>query len=134
LFEYLDINNAIKNIPTLRLLSQNILEIKKRGLKLLNKVKKLEDAHKIVYTFNIIEDFSIVGGGAMPDYEIKTYCLSVAHKFFAAEKLSEIFRGLQIPIIGKIKDGKFLIDLRTVLDDDINDIIGNFIKVSRISN
>jgi L-seryl-tRNA(Ser) seleniumtransferase len=132
LFEYLDINNAIKNIPTLRMLSQNILEIKKRGLKLLNKVKKLESAYKTMYIFTIIEDFSIVGGGAMPDYEMKTYCLSVTHKFFAAEKLSEIFRSLQIPIIGKIKDGKFLIDLRTVLDNDINDIIGNFIKVAQI--
>ncbi|MHB1664130.1 MAG: aminotransferase class V-fold PLP-dependent enzyme, partial [bacterium] len=38
LFEYLDIDNAIKNIPTIRLLSQNISEIKKRGFKLLNKI------------------------------------------------------------------------------------------------
>ncbi|MCL5673858.1 MAG: L-seryl-tRNA(Sec) selenium transferase [Deltaproteobacteria bacterium] len=134
LFEYLDIDNAIKNIPTIHLLSQNISEIKKRGFKLLNKIKKLEHICKTMYNFNIniVEDFSIVGGGAMPDYKLKTYCLSITNKIFETEKLSEIFRSLQIPIVGKIKEDKFLIDLRTVLDIDIDDIINNFKKVSQI--
>ncbi len=134
LFEYLDIDNAIKNIPTIRLLSQNISEIKKRGFKLLNKIKKLEHICKTMYNFNIniVEDFSIVGGGAMPDYELETYCLSITNKIFGTETLSEIFRSLRIPIVGKIKEGKFLIDLRTVLDTDIDDIINNFKKVSQI--
>jgi L-seryl-tRNA selenium transferase. len=59
----------------------------------------------------------------LPDYELKTYSISIAHKTLSADKLSRIFRGFGVPIIGKIKNDEFLIDLRTVLEIDFKDII-----------
>lgn len=123
LFEYLDIDKALKTIPTLYLLSQDLTTIKKRGLKLLNKIKKLEDIYKDMYNIKIVLDYSIVGGGAMPDYELKTYCININHAGFSAHKLSELLRKSKPPIIGKIKNDEFLIDLRTILDKDLDDIV-----------
>ncbi len=123
LFEYLDLETAMKRIPTLFFLSQSNKDIKKRAFRLLNKIKKLECVNKNIYNFKVLEDLSIVGGGALPDYELKTYSLSITHKTLSANKLSQIFRSARVPIIGKIKNEEFLIDIRTVLERDFKDII-----------
>ncbi len=123
LFEYLDIETAVKRIPTLFFLSQSGEDIKRKAFRLLNKIKKLEYINKNIYNFKIIEDLSIVGGGALPDYELKTYSISIAHKTLSANKLSQIFRSFRVPIIGKIKNEEFLIDVRTVLEIDFKDIM-----------
>ncbi|HED05278.1 MAG TPA: L-seryl-tRNA(Sec) selenium transferase [Ignavibacteria bacterium] len=123
LFEYLDMENAVKKIPTLSLIAQSEQDIKKKAKKFLNKLKKFEWKNKNLYNFKILEDLSIVGGGALPDYGLKTYALSITHKTMSADNLSKIFRGLNIPIIGKIKNAEFLLDMRTVLDTDFKDIL-----------
>jgi L-seryl-tRNA(Ser) seleniumtransferase len=119
----LDIETAVKRIPTLFFLSQSGEDIKRKAFRLLNKIKKLEYINKNIYNFKIIEDLSIVGGGALPDYELKTYSISIVHKTLSANKLSQIFRSFRVPIIGKIKNEEFLIDVRTVLDIDFKDIM-----------
>ncbi len=123
LFEYLDIESAVKRIPTLFFLSQRSKDIKKRALKLLNKIKKLESIKRNIYNLKMVEDLSIVGGGALPDYELKTYSLSITCTVMSAGKLSRILRNVRIPVIGKIKNDEFLIDVRTVLESDFGDII-----------
>ncbi len=123
LFEYLDMENAVKKIPTLSLIAQSEQDIKKKAKKFLNKLKKFEWKNKDLYNFKILEDLSIVGGGALPDYGLKTHALSITHKTMSADNLSKIFRGLNIPIIGKIKNAEFLLDMRTVLDADFKDIL-----------
>lgn len=132
LFEYLDIEKAVKNIPTLSLIAQTERDIKRKSQRLLNKIKKLESLDKNLYTFKIVHDLSIVGGGALPDYELKTYALSIKHKKINSFELSKIFRSLNVPIIGKIKNEEFLLDMRTVLNNDINDILYALTVVSNI--
>ena len=122
-FEYLDLDRAVKNIPTLSLIAQSESEIKRKALKLLNLIKMSENIDKAVFEFKITEDFSLVGGGALPDYELKTYSLSIIHKKIGASGIGEIFRKAKIPVIGKIKNGEFRLDMRTVFHDDFNDII-----------
>ena len=41
-----------------------------------------------------------------------------------AERIAQRFRGANPPIIGRIKDNRFLLDLRTIFDP--NDLIPNF--------
>ena len=122
-FEYLDLDRAVKNIPTLSLIAQSESEIKRKALKLLNLIKRFENIDKAIFEFKMIEDFSLVGGGALPDYELKTYSLSIIHKKIGASGIGEIFRKAKIPVIGKIKNGEFRLDMRTVFHGDFNDII-----------
>ncbi len=122
-FEYLDLDRAVKNIPTLSLIAQCESEIKRKALKLLNLIKMSENIDKAVFEFKITEDFSLVGGGALPDYELKTYSLSIIHKKIGASGIGEILRKAKIPVIGKIKNGEFRLDMRTVFHGDFNDII-----------
>ena len=131
LFEYLDLERAAKNIPTLFLLSQTEREIRKKAVKLLNKIKKLENIDKNLLDFKIIEDLSIVGGGALPDYELKTFALSITHKKISASGLGKFFRGCNAPIIGKIKNEEYLLDMRTVSEEDFKDILSALALISK---
>ncbi len=123
LFEYLDIEKAVKNIPTLFFIALTGKDILKKAKRLLNKIKKSKAADKNLFDFKIVRDASIIGGGALPDYELETYAIKIAHKTISADKLGKIFRSLKIPVIGKIKNGEFMLDMRTVSDLDCNDIL-----------
>ncbi len=131
LFEYLDTERAVKNIPTLFLIGQTEKEIRKKAVKLLNKIKKFKNIDKNSFYFKIVEDSSIVGGGALPDYELKTFALSIVHKKISSSGLAKFFRGCNTPIIGKIKNEEYLLDMRTVLENDFKDISDALALISK---
>jgi len=59
-----------------------------------------------------------VGSGALPTEEIPTKAIAVEHEATGADRIAERFRRAQPPIVGRIKDGRFLLDLRTIFDPD----------------
>ena len=64
-----------------------------------------------------IEDASSqVGSGALPTEELPTKVLAVESDAVPAERLAQRFREARPPIIGRIHDGRFLLDLRTIFD------------------
>ncbi len=131
LFEYIDIERAVKNIPVIYLMAQTEAEIRKKSLKLLNRIKKFKNIDKSLFDFRISSDFSIVGGGALPDYKLKTRVIGIAHKKISASELGRLFRSYSVPIIGKIKNDEYLLDMRTVLDSDFGDILNALSFISK---
>lgn len=129
LFEYLDIERAVKNIPTLSLIAQNEKEIKNRALKLLGAINKSKNIDKGLFDFKIVEDSSLIGGGALPDYGLKTYSLSILHKKIGASEIGNFFRNVKVPVIGKIKNGEYRLDMRTVPVDDFKDILNAITEI-----
>jgi len=58
------------------------------------------------------------GGGALPEIPIKSVALSFNSKL-SPEKLAALFRGAHPPIIGRISDDRFMIDLKAIDENDI---------------
>jgi hypothetical protein len=50
--------------------------------------------------------------------------IGVEHKDLSAARIAENFRGANPPIIGRIKDDRFLLDLRAIFDPE--DLMPNF--------
>src|SRR5262249_36372708 len=67
---------------------------------------------------------SQIGSGALPTEEIPTKVIAIESATLGAERIAEKFRRTDPPIVGRIKDGRFLLDLRAVFDD--TDLIPNF--------
>jgi len=107
--EYLDKSSIIKNNPTLRniLITPEGIYAKTKALKAL-----LEDVEGL--STPIIEDVSQVGGGSMPLTELKTYGLVINLKGFKPDEISKALRVSSNPIVGRIKNDQFMIDLRTI--------------------
>ncbi len=57
---------------------------------------------------------SVVGGGSLPGHELPTVVVKISHVERSAKSLYLSFLNSSPPILGRIKDGCFLLDMRTV--------------------
>ncbi|MGA4720137.1 L-seryl-tRNA(Sec) selenium transferase [Fictibacillus nanhaiensis] len=106
-------NEEFKEIPTVRDILKTPEEIREVVWRLKRKVEDHSSLH-----IRILEEFSQVGGGTMPDVKLPTFCLGLKH-FKGADYLARAFRNYRTPIIVRIKDEEVLLDLRTISDDEL---------------
>lgn len=121
--EYLDEERAIKNIPTLRMLTQPLKDIKRRAKKIERQIKTV---HGSRFTVKVIKDFSQAGGGSLPLLNLPTFVilLNPAHgSRFTVNDLEERLRKGNRPVVARIKDDALLLDARTIQDDEIGELI-----------
>jgi len=79
------------------------------------------------------EGTSQVGSGSLPVESIRSWHVALKPINMSVEKLSELFRHAEIPVIGRINEGCLLMDMRTVYSDEIKDLmeISNNIRKER---
>jgi L-seryl-tRNA(Ser) seleniumtransferase len=65
---------------------------------------------------------SKAGGGSLPLLELPSCCLGIKIEGLSANSIEKRMRYANPPIIGRIENDLFLIDLRTVLDDELDTI------------
>ena len=68
-------------------------------------------------TTEILRGSSRVGGGSAPIHEIPTWVISLQASGTSAEAFSERLRLSPAAVVARVKDGKVLVDLRTVMAD-----------------
>ena len=119
--EYKDQKSAKQNIPTLRMLTENLNNIKNRAQKLTNMLANKNLNKK--YKFNIKKDISKVGGGAFPLEELETYVLEIKNEKLSASELSYKLRMNYPPIFSRIQDEKLILDFRTIKNEDLDIIL-----------
>lgn len=120
---YLDEEQAIKNIPTLRMLTYTIEELESKARILFSKIKE-ENIEGII---NIVDGFSQVGGGSMPLESIKSKLIEITPNNISVSSLEKKLRLGKHNIIGRIHDNKYVLDVRTIFDDEF-DVIATEIK------
>jgi L-seryl-tRNA(Ser) seleniumtransferase len=104
-----------EDLPTLRMLTLPLAEMETMGKQL---IPALGQALGPAFRLSLLDSTSQVGSGALPTEEIPTKAIAVEHDGLGANQVAERFRRARPPIIGRIKDGRFLLDLRTILDPD----------------
>ncbi len=119
LMEYLNKEGAMKEIPTLNMISLTKEELKEKAIKLKSKL----DSIKGDYSFSINESTSFVGGGSMPGEEISSYVIEIASKSLDANEIEKSLREYETPIISRINKGKVLLDVRTIKEDEYETIL-----------
>ncbi|MDD4569752.1 MAG: L-seryl-tRNA(Sec) selenium transferase, partial [Tepidanaerobacteraceae bacterium] len=105
-----------REIPTLYMLTKPV-EIMEAEARLL-----YEGLYNVIGNkgqVEIIDDFSETGAGSFPGHEIPTKAVAINLKDISAQGISERLRKAQVPIIGRIKKDKFLLDVRTLTEEDI---------------
>ena len=113
---YADPAAAERDIPVLSMLLLTGDALRTRAEKLCEEIRKRGGSADIVRTK------SVAGGGAVPGHELESYAIAPTGKE-SIEKTEEQLRSLSTPIIGYIDDGKLLIDVRTIFEDDFEYII-----------
>ena len=69
-----------------------------------------------------VKTYAAYGGGSMPGEEFESLGIEISLKDFSAFEFYDYFVSCNPPIIGTIRDDKFIIDMWTVFDRDIKDV------------
>jgi L-seryl-tRNA(Ser) seleniumtransferase len=112
---YLQAPNIAEAIPALRAFTRPIEEIAAFGRAV---VPRLQQTLGVEFRVSLIEAASQIGSGALPTEEIPTRAIAIEHGSLGADAIAARFRAARPPIVGRIKDGCFLLDLRTIFDSD----------------
>lgn len=123
--EYLNEENAIKNIPVLSLITKDLKEIEKNANTLFNKIENLKDVADI----NIKDTLSQIGGGSLPAERIKSKSVTIMPKNISTQSLEAKLRAGKNPVVGRISEEKLILDMRTVLEDEIDILAQKLIDI-----
>jgi L-seryl-tRNA(Ser) seleniumtransferase len=66
------------------------------------------------FTITVEDAGAQIGSGALPEEELPSRVIMIRHPQFSAEKIAARFRTSDPPILGRIRDGAFLLDLRGI--------------------
>lgn len=124
LMEYADEEKAMKNIPTLRMLTQSPDELKKRAQSIARRLKK----HLKKADIQVIPDSSRAGGGSLPEEELPTYAVSIKTGDISVNEFEERARKGNPPIIARIKENALILDARTIQQEQIDPLVSGILS------
>ncbi len=120
LMHYLNPDEAVKKLRSLKALTEPVVGVKKRARKLFNKLQK-EKCESL--TLRLREGSSTAGGGSLPTQKVPTVLIGVKSNKMSAGRMEEKLRALAVPVIVRVDKDEVLIDPRTVAEDEFSFVI-----------
>lgn len=108
---YRDPAKAIREVPTLRMLTTPQAELKKRCDAFAEWLRAIPGV-----TVGVREDVAYVGGGSLPDIGVPTVVLAVSAERISEGELATRLRTGTQAVVGRVQDGRVLLDLRCVFE------------------
>jgi len=115
--------NAVELIPTLNMILMPVTRIEEKASRLFY---LLENLKKTELSIHIMDLTSRAGGGSLPMLKIPSKGIGVNVKTMTVNAVERFMRNHTPPIIGRIEDNLFIMDLRTVQVDEITSIESAF--------
>ncbi len=114
---YRDEKTAVETIPTLRMLTESTDAVRSRAKQLADMLGALKEP---TLETRMMELSSRVGGGALPQLALPTVCLGIRIRGASTNTVELNMRSSHPPIIGRIEEDFFVMDLRTVATDELS--------------
>ena len=108
-------------IPALRMMRLSQEEIALRAERLVKRISARPG-----FTAVLRDGESVIGGGSTPGQTLDTSLVAVRHSQHSAAKLEETLRGHKPAILGRVEQDEFIMDLRTVGEDQDDKIAQAF--------
>lgn len=125
---YLDEEHLFAEVPTLRMLTMKPAELAARAERLAHAVR---DACGDAFEVTTAPDTSRAGGGALPMEDIPTTVVALAPRRMSATALDERLRLGEPHVIARIKDGRLLLDPRTLREDEEIEVVDALVAAVR---
>lgn len=123
-----DPGRALREVPTLKMLTTPLSELHERAERFATRLQKVTD----IAAINVRSDVAYVGGGSLPDISVPTAVIAIKLKKMSEGELAARLRTGKPAVIGRTKDGEFILDLRTVFERQEEDLLGAIAKASRV--
>jgi L-seryl-tRNA(Ser) seleniumtransferase len=102
---YLEPERAVAEVPVLRMLHEPAETVRARA----DRLAAATDGE-------VCESLARVGGGALPLTELPSFAVAVD------EELAGALRDHEPPVVGIVRDGRLLLDCRTLADDEVDEV------------
>ena len=113
---YRDERVALSSIPTLRMLTVTAAELAQKARRM---VRRLRTQLPEGYRFIIHAGYSSPGGGSYPLLQLPSSLIEVQTEQISAQQLEGILRSTTPPVIGRIQKDRFLLDVRTLSEEEL---------------
>jgi L-seryl-tRNA(Ser) seleniumtransferase len=107
---YLDPERSLRGIPVLRMLGTPLDELRQRAETLASRLRAIETLASV----NVAEDVAYVGGGSLPDQKMASWVVEIAAHDLSDADLAHRLRLGDPAVVGRVRDGKVVLDVRTV--------------------
>lgn len=114
-------DTATTEIPVWRMLARSLADI---GATAATWAARLQERGIMA---QVIDGFSTVGGGSLPGTMLPTRLVAIAQD--GVDDLAARLRQQATPVIGRIQDGRFLIDPRTILPHQVEPLLQTLLRV-----
>ncbi|MBA3012852.1 MAG: L-seryl-tRNA(Sec) selenium transferase [Proteobacteria bacterium] len=108
---YRDEKRAIREIPTLRMLTMSHEQTCKKAKDLQKRILKAVDTAARV---ELADLESRPGGGSFPELKLPTLCVTISPRDMSVARLEKHLRLSSPPIIGRIEGDRYILDPRTI--------------------
>lgn len=123
---YRDDRQALAEIPTLQMLTVSLEELDQRLRRMLRRLRRLLPAS---IRLQAASGSSSPGGGSFPLLQLPTRLIDVTLPGLSANGLEQALRTTTPPVVGRIQRDRFLLDVRTLHDDDLPRLAAALLQV-----
>ncbi len=123
---YLNLDTISIKVPTIRMITEEVEDVKIRAEKLIDKISSL-NSNKIYC--ELIKTNSMIGGGAYPLDKLDSWGIKLKIEGYSEKETEEKLRSNEIPVIVRILEGNIIIDCKTILNKDYDVIINALNKI-----
>ncbi len=116
---YRDPDLAVKQIPTLAMLTQSTATIEATARNLMDLLTGISFPG---LSLEIVPCQSKAGGGSLPELKLPSQAVAITVSGMTAAAIERFLRAFTPPIIGRIEHDHFLLDVRTLQADDFEPI------------
>jgi L-seryl-tRNA(Ser) seleniumtransferase len=112
-------------IPVRRMLRASAAELRPEAEELARRIGALHGV-----TATVVAGESQPGSGSAPGVTLPTFCVRVTHQKLSAGGLAAALRAAPVPVFARVQDGALLLDPRTLLPGDAEELLAAFVPVS----
>jgi L-seryl-tRNA(Ser) seleniumtransferase len=116
---YSDPAGAAREIPALGMLGRSEAELEQVARSLAEAIRRRLPELRVTVERGTGE----VGGGALPLQRLPGWVVAIGHPDLSADEMERRARAADPPVIGFIRTGKFRLDVRTLADDELTEVV-----------
>jgi L-seryl-tRNA(Ser) seleniumtransferase len=109
---YLNEERALREVPVLCLLGTSLKELRQRAERLAEQLRGIPGLGSV----NTAEDVAYVGGGSLPDQNMKSWVVEVEARSISDTELAQRLRLGTPAIMARLRGSKLVLDVRTIFE------------------
>ncbi|WAW14259.1 L-seryl-tRNA(Sec) selenium transferase [Peptostreptococcus equinus] len=118
---YLNEDEAMEKIPTLKMLTYTKEELFKKAKGLQREINNYTEVADNI-NIEIEECKGQVGGGSMPTEELDSYAVTISSNNISVSQIEKALRLSDKHIIARVYEDKYILDVRTIFEEEFRDI------------